>query len=103
MLGRTLRAAQSNVDFASFAEDAYEDIPEELIAGLLANENWFAWVEQNEPRLAKYKTWLTQVRDRIIEFAREDGIVPPLTQTPEQSNVPANGASNEGNVGGATG
>jgi hypothetical protein len=97
MLSRTLRAAQSNTDFASFAEDAYEDLPEELIAGLLAQPQWFDWIAQNEPRLKQYQAWLTQVRDRILEFAREDGL---LTPAPEQSKVAANGAPDTGNAGG---
>ena len=100
MLGRTLRAAQSNMDFSTFAEGAYDDIPEELIGGLLAQPNWFEWIVQNEPRLKQYQGWLTQVRDKLIEFAREDGIVPPLTPAGEPRTVATDGSDNAGNVGG---
>jgi hypothetical protein len=82
-------SASSGVDPKEFAKEAYQMIPDEVIAMLANDSQWFETIVQNVPECANFKPWYEMVRTEIVQYATEDGLLsdPGLTPTTQSSSV----------------
>lgn len=97
-------AAKRGTKPDDFANEHYESIPDETLAQLATDPNWFAALVNLIPDCGNFRGWYEQVRNRLVANAVEDGVLTQEGQlrsvdesaTPEGS--PANGAAGSVNA-----
>jgi hypothetical protein len=94
-LGAGNLRAQANADAKAYAETIYDQIPEEFIDMMATSKDWFAMLLRIEPGCAPHQVWYGKVREALMDFAVEDGLLTRdahgvLTVTPEPGNLGAN-------------
>ena len=78
---KAIAAATAKDNAREFAERYYEDIPEDLLATLCLAPDWFEQLTAKYPDAAPHREWFDLVRLAFVDFAREDGVLPPAVTT----------------------
>lgn len=99
-LGLANSAAKRGVKPDDFANEHYENVPDETLAQLATDPDWFNTLVNVVPNCVNFRGWYEQVKNRLVANAVEDGV---LTQQGELRTVdePANpeGTQDNGIVG----
>lgn len=69
------KLAQVNDNPEDFAELAYDMLPEDSIISLASSPTWFTELCNVDENCKPYESWYAKVREAVIRFAREDGLL----------------------------
>lgn len=96
-----VKAAQSGQDAADFADSIYKLVPDEVLQQLALEANWFKVLTDAAPEAANYRGWFERVRQALIEYAREDGILTSAENAPNMPPATATAGANGDHSGGS--
>ena len=101
MIQGLLFAAKTNAPIESFAQTAYEKLPDEMFSALMNDATWWAALCALIPKAAAHQEWFTRLRARILELAREDDAPEDASAVPANLTAPhATGIQSPANTSG---